>query len=106
MNKEKAIQICKKIIEQNNEIVKQTKKNKDINAMQLTANCDTESSAIETLIQALENSISREVIEKKLKELKKEYKKVLETNSMQAFILKCQIEILEELLQEKGEKKC
>ena len=72
MNKEKAIQICKKIIEQNNEIVKQTKKNKDINAMQLTANCDTESSAIETLIQALENSIDKSVVEEKIEYVKGE----------------------------------
>lgn len=55
--------------------------------------------AIETLIQIVENSISREVIEKKLTELKKEYKEALETNSTKVFILKCQIEILQELLE-------
>lgn len=55
MNEEEAIRICKKIIKQNNEIVKQTRKNKDINAMQLTANCDKESIAIETVLNLLEN---------------------------------------------------
>lgn len=55
----------------------------------------------ELILQAIENSISREVIEKKLTELKKEYKEALETNSIKAFILKCQIEILGEIM--KGE---
>lgn len=54
MSEEEAVEICKKIIKQNNEIVKQTRKNKDINAMQLTANCDNESIAIETLLQSRE----------------------------------------------------
>lgn len=39
----------------------------------------------------------------KLEELKKEYKEALENNSTKAFILKCQIEILEEIM--KGEEK-
>ena len=57
MTKEQAIKICNKIIQQNNEIVKQTRLNKDINAMQLTANCDNESLAIETVLSMLkENS--------------------------------------------------
>lgn len=59
--------------------------------------------AIETLVQIADNSISREVIEKKLTELKKEYKEALETNSTKAFILKCQIEILQELLKKEKE---
>ena len=56
MNKqlEEAIKTCKKIIQSNNEIVKQTRKNRDINAMQLTANCDNESIAIETVLKELE----------------------------------------------------
>lgn len=53
----------------------------------------------QTLLNYIENSISREVIEKKLTELKKEYKEALETNSTKVFILKCQIEILQELLE-------
>ena len=53
MTKEQAIEICNKIIQQNKEIVKQTRLNKDINAMQLTANCDNESLAIETVLSML-----------------------------------------------------
>ena len=53
MTKEQAIEICNKIIQQNNEIVKQTRLNKDINAMQLTANCDNENLAIKTVLSEL-----------------------------------------------------
>lgn len=52
MNIEEAIKICEKIIKNNNEIIKQARANKDINVMQLTADCDKESLAIEHLIQA------------------------------------------------------
>lgn len=38
------------------------------------------------------------IIEQKLQELQEEYKEKLEKNSTKAFILKCQIEILEEVL--------
>lgn len=47
-------------------------------------------------IQQLENK-QQKVIEK-LEELKKEYKEALENNSTKAFILKCQIDILEEII--------
>lgn len=42
-----------------------------------------------------------EKIEEKIKELEKEYKQVLEENSIKAFILKCQLEILQEILEGK-----
>lgn len=42
-----------------------------------------------------------EKIEEKLNELEKEYKQVLEENSIKAFILKCQLEILQEILEGK-----
>lgn len=54
MTEEEAIKVCKKIIQQNNEIVKQTRANRDINGMQLTANCDKESIAIETLLNLIQ----------------------------------------------------
>lgn len=57
--------------------------------------------AIETVLNYIENSISKEKIRKKLEELQKQYKEALKENSTKAFILKCQIEILEELLEEK-----
>ena len=48
-----------------------------------------------------ENYIPIEKIEGKIQDLKKEYKMELEKNSIKAFILKCQIKALQELL--KGE---
>lgn len=63
MTKEQAIEICNEIIQQNNEIVKQIRLNKDINAMQLTANCDNESLAIETVLSMLKGKDTE--IEKK-----------------------------------------
>lgn len=79
MNEEEAIRTCKKIIRQNNEIVKQTRKNKDINAMQLTANCDKESIAIETVLNLLE---------KKDKQIE-QYQNMLATNDM-LHVLECE----------------
>lgn len=46
-------------------------------------------------------SIPKQKIKDKLEELKKEYIKELEKNSTKAFILKCQITIVEEILEEK-----
>lgn len=46
------------------------------------------------------NYIHKDAIKEKLKELKKQYKEALEKNSTKAFILKCKIEGLEELLKE------
>lgn len=61
--------------------------------------------AIETVLKELkrlqEDYIEKDKIREKLQELEKEYKEALEENSTKAFILKCQIEILEELLEGK-----
>ncbi len=46
----------------------------------------------------LEYYIPKDIIREKIKEMQKEYKEALEENSTKAFILKCQITILEELL--------
>lgn len=51
------------------------------------------------------NSISKQKIKDKIEELKKEYKIALEENSTKAFILKCKINVLEEILEEKQWKK-
>lgn len=50
--------------------------------------------------EVIENSILKQKIRDKLEELKKEYIKELEKNSTKAFILKCQISVIEELLKE------
>ncbi|MCI8654570.1 MAG: hypothetical protein HFJ48_01665, partial [Clostridia bacterium] len=61
---------------------------------------DEDQHAIETVLQALYNSISKEVIKEKKQELEKEYKEYLEENSTKAFILKCQLELINEMLEE------
>lgn len=57
--------------------------------------------ARETILKALENSISKEVIKEKKQKLEKEYKEYLEENSTKAFILKCQLELINEMLEGK-----
>lgn len=54
MNEEEAMERCKQIIKDNNEIIKEARKNRDINSMQLTACLDNDSIAIETLLNLLE----------------------------------------------------
>ncbi len=58
-------------------------------------------SAIKIVVDRAENSIPKQTLKDKMKDLKEQYKKALEENSTKAFILKCQIEILQELLEEK-----
>lgn len=48
-----------------------------------------------------EKDIWISLIKDKIEELKKEYKVALEENSTKSFILKCQIEVVQELLEEK-----
>ncbi len=74
------------------------KKNKTV-----IANIDTEFffKTVDTLLQALENSIPKQTLNDKIKDLKEQYKKALEENSTKAFILKCQIEILQEVVEGK-----
>lgn len=48
--------------------------------------------------------ISVQKIKDKIEELKAQYKTALEENSTEAFILKCQITILQELIEEREEK--
>lgn len=50
-----------------------------------------------------ENYISKQKVKDKLEELKAQYKTALEENSTEAFILKCQITILQELIKEEEE---
>lgn len=51
--------------------------------------------------EVIKYSISFQKIENKIEEFKKEYEIALEENSTKAFILKCKISVLEELLEEK-----
>ena len=54
MTKEQAIKRLKKMIQINNGVIKEARKNGDIFAMQLTADLDTDSIAIETVLSMLE----------------------------------------------------
>lgn len=54
MNEEEARERCKQIIKDNNEVIKEARKNRDINSMQLTASLDNDSIAIETVLNLLE----------------------------------------------------
>ena len=54
MTEKESIERCKQIVKDNNEIIKEARKNGDINTMNLTASLDNDSIAIETVIQALE----------------------------------------------------
>ncbi len=53
------------------------------------------------LTSTLGDSISKSLIKETIEKLRKEYKEKQAENSIKAFVLKCQIEILEKLL--KGE---
>ena len=50
------------------------------------------------------NYIHKQKVKDKIEELKAQYKTELEENSTEAFILKCQITILQELIEEREEK--
>ena len=54
MTKEQAIERLKKMIQINNGVIKEARKNGDIFAMQLTADLDTDSIAIEKVLYMLE----------------------------------------------------
>lgn len=56
MELEKAVNLLKKTILVNNSIIKEARKNGDINVIELTNDLDTQSSAIKTVLKALENS--------------------------------------------------
>lgn len=53
MTEEKATERCEDIINRNNKVVKEARKAGDTNAMQLVAELDTESLAIETILNML-----------------------------------------------------
>ncbi len=87
------------------EAIKILKYHKDsLNAWNDSDNPNRIAKAIEIVLKALENSISEEVIRKTIDLLNREYLDALKENSTNAFILKCQIEILQEILKEREVK--
>ena len=77
----------KRIIKENEEIKNQEATQRKIN---------------ELLVQRYSNSISLQKVKDDIEELKARYKTALEENSTEAFILKRQITILQELLEERN----
>jgi len=57
--------------------------------------------AVETVLQALDNSIPKETIKVRKQKLEEKYKEEMEVNPTKAFIIKCQIEFAEEILEGK-----
>ena len=87
MKLEEAKKFLKKKITVNNAVIKEARKNGDLNTMELTNDLDTESKAIETVLQALDNSISKDKVKEKIGEidlkinnLKTEINKTLKEN--------------------------
>lgn len=72
MELEKAVNLLKKTILVNNSIIKETRKNGDINVIELTNDLDTQSSVIKTVLKALENSISKDKVKDIIKKLENE----------------------------------
>lgn len=73
MKIEEAKEFLKKKIKVNNAVINEARKNGDINLIELTNDLDTESSAIETVLQALENSVSKDIVKKYLEEEQERY---------------------------------
>ena len=82
-----------------NLIDKQQKENEELKNQEATARRINE-----LLVQRYSNSIPVQKVKDKIEELKAQYKTALEKNSTEAFILKCQITILKELIEEREEK--
>lgn len=84
----------------------QEEKDKQFALIQNTTNntIKTANIAIKDLQEKLKEVITKQKVKDKIEELKEEYKTDLEKNSTRAFILKCQITILEDLLEEKEDK--
>ena len=113
MELEEAIKRCKHIVQNFNDMRKY-----ELPPHKFTISSE-DSDCIEIILQTLEkekyfnkihgyhmkyNFIPKKVIQEKLDKLKKEYKEELEKDSIKAFILKCQIEILQELLEKPNER--
>lgn len=71
MKIEEAKEFLKKKIKVNNAVINEARKNGDINLIELTNDLDTESSAIETVLQALDRNSAGdiEVTDEKINEL-------------------------------------
>lgn len=101
MNSEEAKKLLQKTVEVNNAVIKEARKNGDTNLVELTDDLDCQNTAIEKVLQELDNSISKDKVREIRDKLKLEYEKNIEKNPTYAFVLKCKLEVLEELLEDK-----
>ncbi len=95
MTKEQAIERLKKMIQINNGVIKEARKNGDIFAMQLTADLDTDSIAIEKVLSMLKEK------DKQIEQ----YQNMLATNDM-LHVIECenkdkQIDLMAEYIESK-----
>ena len=81
-----------------NLIAKLQKENEELKNQEATARRINE-----LLVQRYSNSIPVQKVKDNIEKLKAQYKTALEKNSTEAFILKCQITILQELIKESEE---
>ena len=92
---EKAIERCKQIIKDNKEIIKEARKNGDINTIQLTASLDNDSLAIEIVLSMLQEK------DKEIEKYKYLYQKTLD-NTIQVdrenIKLKKQIDLMADFI--------
>lgn len=72
MELEEAKSYLETVIKVNNSVIKEARKNGDINTIELTADLDNQSIAIETVLKELENSTPKKKIEKILEKYKKD----------------------------------
>lgn len=93
--KAQAIETILKELERLQEENSQYKRIKDI------ADNITQREVEEAIKKANKEFIKKDKIREKLEDLEKQYVEALEENSTKAFILKCQMEILKEILEEK-----
>lgn len=77
MDIEEAKMRCNKIINDNNEVIREARKNGDINTMQLTASLDNDSIAIETVLNTMYKSIEEAAYYKDLVKLERKEKEQL-----------------------------
>ena len=105
------LNLIEKLQKENEELEKEIERQKDINTVINEKGLDKnyEKALEKTMTKFLKNNIANDFISKqtvkdKIEELEAQYKIALEENSTKAFILKSQITILQELIEEREKK--
>ena len=105
------LNLIEKLQKENEELKKEIERQKDINTVINEKGLDKnyEKALEKTMTKFLKNNIANDFISKqtvkdKIEELESQYKIALEENSTKAFILKSQITILQELIEEREKK--